>query len=149
VTGRNRDAVNHVRSCRAISSRRAQKIPVFIPRKNLPRDGAMRASRSLMTSYVYVIFKGIDRNPSIEATVHRWVARFEAMRFEVLRAIARIEPAGRNRTAVQLTLVLANGTTRTVATTRPDPYVAVSDAFRAVRQQLLAASPTTPGRLVA
>ena len=62
------------------------------------------------------------------------------------RAIATVETAGRNRTVVQLTLVLANGTSRTVAATRPDPYVAVSDAFRAVRQQLLAAP---PGRLVA
>jgi hypothetical protein len=33
-----------------------------------------------------------------------------------------------------------------VETTRTDPYVAVSDAFRWVRQQLLAAA---PGRLVA
>jgi ribosome-associated translation inhibitor RaiA len=99
-----------------------------------------------MTSYIHVTFRHADRNPSIESAIHRWVARFEAMRFEVRRAIATVEPVGRNRTAVQLTLVLANGTSRTVATTRPDPYVAVSDAFRAVRQQLLAAP---PGRLVA
>src|SRR4051794_7641726 len=99
-----------------------------------------------MTPYIRVTFQRIDRNPSIESAIHRWVARFEAMRFEVRRAIATVEPAGRNRTAVQLTLVLANGISRTVATTRPDPYVAVSDAFRAVRQQLLAAP---PGQLVA
>ena len=99
-----------------------------------------------MTSYVVVNFQRVDRNPSIESAIHRWVARFEAMRFEVRRAVATVEPGGRGRTTVHLTLVLANGTSRTVAATRPDPYVAVSDAFRSVRQQLLAAS---PGQLVA
>jgi hypothetical protein len=99
-----------------------------------------------MTSYIHVNFQRIDRNPSIESAIHRWVARFEAMRFEVRRAVATVEPAGRNRTTVQLALVLADGTSRTVVATRPDPYVAVSDAFRSVRQQLLAAP---PGRLVA
>ena len=99
-----------------------------------------------MTSYVYVKFQGVDRNPSIESSIHRWVARFEAMRFEVRRAVATVESPGRNRTMVTLSVVLASGTSRTVVSTRPDPYVAVSDAFRAVRQQLLAAP---PGQLVA
>jgi ribosome-associated translation inhibitor RaiA len=102
--------------------------------------------RSAMTSYIVVNFERIDRNPSIESAIHRWVARFEAMRFEVRRAVATVEAGGRSRTTVQLTVVLADGTSRTVATTRPDPYVAVSDAFRSVRQQLLAAP---AGRLVA
>ena len=52
----------------------------------------------------------------------------------------------RGRTTVRLSVVLAKGTSRTVEATRTDPYVAVSDAFRSVRQQLLAAS---PGQLVA
>jgi ribosome-associated translation inhibitor RaiA len=107
-----------------------------------------------MTSYIDVNFQRIDRNPSIESAIHRWVARFEAMRFEVRRAVATVEVGGRSRTTVELTLVLADGTARTVTATRTDPYVAVSDAFRSVRQQLLAApSPDrarpAPGRLVA
>ena len=106
-----------------------------------------------MTSYVEVNFQRIDRDPSIESAIHRWVARFEAMRFEVRRATATVEPTGRNRTTVCLTLVLADGTSRTAATTHTDAYVAVSDAFRVVRHQLLAVVPdrsrTTPGRLVA
>jgi hypothetical protein len=85
-------------------------------------------------------------NPSIESAIHRWVARFEAMRFEVRRAVATVESGGRGRTTVTLTLVLANGMSRTVVAMRTDPYVAVSDAFRSVRQQLLAAS---SGQLVA
>jgi ribosome-associated translation inhibitor RaiA len=93
-----------------------------------------------MTSYIDVNFQRIGRDPSIESAIHRWVARFEAMRFEVRHALATVELTGRNRTTVHLTLVLANGVLRTVDATRPDPYVAVSDAFRLVRQQLLAAS---------
>jgi ribosome-associated translation inhibitor RaiA len=106
-----------------------------------------------MNSYVDVNFHRIDRDPSIESAIHRWVARFEAMRFEVQRASATVESTGRNRTTVCLTLVLADGTARTAATTHTDPYVAVSDAFRVVRHQLIAAQPdrsrTAPGRMVA
>jgi hypothetical protein len=107
-----------------------------------------------MTSYIDVNFQRIDRDPSIESAIHRWVARFEAMRFEVRRAAATVEPAGRHRTAVRLALVLADGTSQTAATSHVDPYVAVSDAFRLVRRQLLAGSASpdrapAPGRLVA
>jgi len=99
-----------------------------------------------MSPYIDVSFQRVDRNPSIESAIHRWVARFEAMRFEVQRAVATVEAGGRGRTTVQLTLVLADGRSRTVAATRTDPYVAVSDAFRSVRLHLLA---TPPGQLVA
>jgi hypothetical protein len=100
-----------------------------------------------MTSYIDVDFQRTDRNPSIESAIHRWVARFEAMRFAVQRASAIVEPGGRNRTTVRLTRVLADGTARTAATTHSDAYVAVSDAFRVVRQELLAAAaPAAPER---
>lgn len=110
-----------------------------------------------MISYVHVSFQRMDRNPSLASTVHRWVARLEAMRFEVRRAVATIESAGRSRTTVYLTLVLADGTSRTATTTHTDPYVAVSDAFRLVRRLLLAAASSgspdrarpAPGQLVA
>jgi hypothetical protein len=99
-----------------------------------------------MNPYIRVNFQRIDRNPSIESSIHRWVARFEAMRFEVRRAVATVEPTGRSRTTVHLSMTLADGTSRSVVSTRTDPYVAVSDAFRSVRQQLLGAlSPAPPG----
>jgi ribosome-associated translation inhibitor RaiA len=123
-----------------------QEIPAFTPLGGSKHDGAMHALRTAMTSYIAVNFQRIDRNASIESAIHRWVARFEAMRFEVRRAVATVEAAGRSRTAVKLTVVLADGASRTVTTARTDPYVAVSDAFRRVRQQLLAAP---QGRLVA
>jgi ribosome-associated translation inhibitor RaiA len=99
-----------------------------------------------MTPYIVVSFQGIDRNASVESAIHRWVARFEAMKFEVRRAIAILEPAGRNRTGVKLSMQLADGAVRRVVTTHDDPYVAVSDAFRQVRHQVLAAAPAAPTR---
>lgn len=73
---------------------------------------------------------------SLSATVHRWIARFLAMHFEVTRADVVFESAAR-RTAITLTLVLADERTATAATSHVDPYVAISDAFRDVRHQLL------------
>jgi hypothetical protein len=101
-----------------------------------------------MTSYVDVNFQRIDRDASIESAIHRWVARFEAMGLHVQRATADVEPSRRNRTTIRLMMVLADGSSRTATTTHIDAYVAVSDAFRLVRHQLLAGSdlPTAPER---
>jgi hypothetical protein len=93
-----------------------------------------------MTSYIDVSFQRTDRNPSIESAIHRWVARLEAMQFPVERVSAIVEPAGRSRITVRLELTLTDDTTCTAATTHADPYVAVSDAFRVVRQHALAAT---------
>jgi hypothetical protein len=93
-----------------------------------------------MTSYIEVNFGRVGHDPSIESAIHRWVARFEAMGFPVQRATAGVEPGSRHRTAISLTLVLTDGTSRSAATTHTDAYVAVSDAFRLVRQQLLVVS---------
>jgi ribosome-associated translation inhibitor RaiA len=102
-----------------------------------------------MTSYIDVTFARIERAPSIESTIHRWVARIEAMRFDVQRASVAVESDGRRRTRVSLTLSLMDGTSRTAAVTHADAYVAVADAFRVVRQQLLdtnaAEEPARPG----
>jgi hypothetical protein len=148
------DPVNHARSCRATTPRFSHRNPSFPPLE--PRQAMAQGLHRgpPMTSFIDVCFQRLDRNPSIESAIHRWVARFEAMRFEVRHAVAIVEAAGRSRTTVRLSVVLAKGTSRTVEATRTDPYVAVSDAFRLVRQQLLApaapvhARPTT-GRLVA
>lgn len=93
-----------------------------------------------MTSDIDVSFQRTDRNPSIESAIHRWVARLEAMQFPVQRASAIVEPAGRSRITVRLELTLIDGTACAAATTHADPYVAVSDAFRVVRQHMIAAT---------
>ena len=93
-----------------------------------------------MHPYIDVTFHRRARDASLASTVHRWVARFEAMRFEVARAAAQIAAENR-RTCIVLTLTLVNGKSSIVATSHLDPYVAVSDAFRAARRELLAGAP--------
>ncbi|MGE5183882.1 MAG: hypothetical protein ACM31C_17550 [Acidobacteriota bacterium] len=94
---------------------------------------------------IEVRFPGGVRDRSIEAVVHRWVARFDAMSLEVSQADATIESA-RRHTLVSLLLTLETGALADAAISREDPYVAVSDCFRAVRRQLLdrAARPSWP-----
>lgn len=88
-----------------------------------------------MTSYVDVSFHGLPHDGSIEASIQRWVARLEAMRIEIQRAQITVEPSGRRRTAITLTLLLLDGSSRTVGSVHADAYVAVADAFRAARKQ--------------
>ena len=68
--------------------------------------------------------------------MHRWVARLEAAVEDALRVEVKIERSGRRRTMVGLTLTGSDGS-RTTATSHEDAYIAVSDAFRALRMQLL------------
>ncbi|HEY6036510.1 MAG TPA: hypothetical protein VIV58_19665 [Kofleriaceae bacterium] len=91
-----------------------------------------------MPSYVDVSFQDRQCDRSIEGAVRRWVARLEAMRFDILGAAAAIACAGRWRTSVCLTVTAGDGNLATAACTHADPFVAVADAFRAVRRDLLA-----------
>ena len=86
-----------------------------------------------MQPYIRVQFVRCEQDRSLESTVHRWIARFEAMRYEVARAAVAIEAAKR-RTKVSLTLTLSDGQSSIVTTSHTDPYVAVSDAFREARR---------------
>ena len=99
----------------------------------------MCSPRDLM--YIEVQFQRIAHDPSLEAAVQRWVARFAAMNIEVRRAKAVIEPFGRRATAVTLSLVLSDGRDAAAAITHVEPYVAISEAFRAARRQLVSAAP--------
>lgn len=89
-------------------------------------------------SSVVVRFSGLPRNPSLEAAVHRWVARLEALRFAICGADLVIEASRRHTTTVTLELAIDGGSAVTTAITHADPYVAIADAFRAARQRLLA-----------
>jgi ribosome-associated translation inhibitor RaiA len=89
-----------------------------------------------MQPYIQVSFPGSQRDPALEAAVHRWVARLESEMEDALRLEVMIDRSGRRRTSVDLTLCASDGP-RTAATSHKDAYVAVSDAFRALRMQLL------------
>jgi hypothetical protein len=91
----------------------------------------------LMQAYIEVRFPGGQRDPALEAAVHRWVTRLESIvRDDVLHVDVTIG-LGRRRTAVTLKLCDSLNGIGAAATSHADPYVAVSDAFRAARQQLL------------
>ena len=90
-----------------------------------------------MQPYIEVRFYRRAHDPSLASTVNRWVARFESMRFEVQRVAVAIESGDRAQTNVGMTLTLTNGRVSSAATSHADPYVAISDAFRMARRQLL------------
>jgi sigma 54 modulation/S30EA-like ribosomal protein len=102
-----------------------------------------------MTPYIEVSFSGLEPDPSVESAIHRWIARLEAMPIEIQRARVRLEPSGRRRIMVSVTLTLMDGIARAAATIQADVYVGVADAFRAVRQQMLPPVPQTRARVVA
>jgi ribosome-associated translation inhibitor RaiA len=97
----------------------------------------MCARPSRMHPYIQVSFPGGTRDPSLEAAVHRWVARLESDIEDALQVDVMIERVGRRGTTVGLTLSGGVDGPRKAATSHKDAYVAVSDAFRALRQQLL------------
>ena len=90
-----------------------------------------------MPSYVDVSFQDARCDRSIEGAVRRWVARLEAMRLDLRGAVAAFTCAGRWRTSVCLTVTVGDGNLATAACAHTDPFIAVADAFRAVRRDLL------------
>lgn len=90
-----------------------------------------------MQPYIDVKFHRHAEDVSLVSAVYRWVARLEAMHLPVLSAGIAIDSPNRRTTGVSVTLTLADGQIAVAATTHADPYVAVSDAFRAIRRRLL------------
>jgi hypothetical protein len=94
-----------------------------------------------MCPFVNVRFRDMTRDPSLEAAIHRWVARLEWASVEVHRAEIVIERIGRRRTAVHVSIGRVTGASPTATASHADAYVAVSSAFREVRLQLLDRGP--------
>jgi hypothetical protein len=93
---------------------------------------------SLMQPAVRVKFERMARDPSVEASVHRWIARLESANVPLCSADITIEKTDGERTAVHLKLDPAGGPSSTIITSHDEIYVAVADAFRSARRQLLA-----------
>jgi ribosome-associated translation inhibitor RaiA len=93
-----------------------------------------------------VTFKGLDRSVGLEEWVRSWAAKLERIHDRILSLEVTIEvPHHRHRTGnlfeVKIRLVIPGA--ELVVSHEPgdnggheDPYVAVRDAFRAVRRQL-------------
>jgi hypothetical protein len=90
-----------------------------------------------MSPHIDVKFARLPHDPSVEASVQRWVDRLAWMNVEIERACVTIERTAWRRTSVCLTLILVGGRALTTAISHGDVYVAVADVFREARKQLL------------
>jgi hypothetical protein len=97
---------------------------------------------AFMQPYIEVKFERMAGDASVEASAHRWVGRLGAAGIAMRGVFLTLEP-GRRASMVCLKLELVGGAALTVLTSRDNSYVAVADAFRAARRQLLEC---TPGR---
>ena len=93
-------------------------------------------SAASMQPYIEVKFEYMAKDASVEASAHRWVGRLGAAGIFLRGAFLTVEP-GRRGSMVCLKLELVGGAALTVLTSRDDVYVAVADAFRTARRQLL------------
>jgi ribosome-associated translation inhibitor RaiA len=96
-----------------------------------------RCRPPVSVQYIDIQFHSRTPDASLAATVHRWITRFETMRFVVYQAAVAIEAEPRRKTGVSLSLTLADGQLVVAATSHDDPYVAISEAFRVARRRLL------------
>jgi hypothetical protein len=102
-----------------------------------------------MSPHIDVKFERVPHDPSVEASVQRWVDRIGWTNVEVERASVTIERSGWRRTAVSLALSLLDGRSLTTSITHADVYVAVADVFREARKQLLGEAAARGDRSVA
>jgi ribosome-associated translation inhibitor RaiA len=86
-------------------------------------------------AFVDVRFQGLTPDRSVECAIHRWVARLEAIQIGVARARVTVEALGSRRVTACLTVVLMDGSVRTADVIHTDIYVALEEAFRAVKRQ--------------
>lgn len=90
-----------------------------------------------------ITFHHLETSAAVEAAVHRWVVRLEHVDDRLDRCAVRIEPTHRTLLGgrdfiVTVAADLPGGAAFAAQATHLDIYVAVADAFRAVRRQLLA-----------
>lgn len=88
-----------------------------------------------------ITFHGIDPSPSAEAAIERWVARLEHVHDRIIHVHATVSVPhrhGRKRDfEVHLKLDISGAEIVTRLAKHEDVYVAIADAFRAARRQLL------------
>jgi ribosome-associated translation inhibitor RaiA len=95
------------------------------------------AKTDIVLPYIQVSFRGMPRDPALEAAIHRWVARLEWMNVGVQRAEVSVERIGRRRTSVSLQIGANDGSAPSATASHADAYVAVSDAFHGVQRKLV------------
>ncbi len=89
-----------------------------------------------------VTFHELEHSDSVEAAIHRWVARLEHVHDRIVRCAVKVEQphkSSRHGRAFEVHIVL-EWWGENIATSRhrhADIYVAIADAFRASRRQLI------------
>ncbi len=88
-----------------------------------------------------ITFHELEASPAAEAAIERWVARLEQIHDRILHAHAIVSVPhrhGRHREfEVHLKLDISGAEIVTRLARHEDVYVAIADAFRAARRQLL------------
>jgi ribosome-associated translation inhibitor RaiA len=90
-----------------------------------------------------VMFRDLPPNPSLQAAAERWVTRLEQVSDRLVGCHVSIEKPHRHRlqgALFQVNVVLVTPGAHIAVTNQlnQDAYVALADAFRAARRQLLA-----------
>lgn len=94
----------------------------------------------MTTSFIDVSYVGREPDASLEATIHRWVARMAAIHIDITHVNLRVERAGWRSTKIALDVLLGDQSHGTAETRHVDSHAALSDAFRAVLHRLTAPS---------
>jgi len=89
-----------------------------------------------------VTFHDLEHSDSVEAAIHRWVARLEHVHDRIVRCHVKVEqPHKSHRQGREFEVhVVLEWWGENIATSKhrhADIYVAIADAFRASRRQLL------------
>jgi ribosome-associated translation inhibitor RaiA len=88
-----------------------------------------------------ITFHGLEPNSSAEAAIERWVARLETIHDRILHVQATVSVPSRHGrrpdVEVHLKLDISGSEIVTRLARHEDVYVAIADAFRAARKQLL------------
>jgi ribosomal subunit interface protein len=89
-----------------------------------------------------VTFHGFRKSDAVEAAVHRWVARLELVYDRILRVEVRLDQPHRSHRQgrefeVHIHIEIPGVDIMTRHARHEDVYVAIADAFRASRRQLL------------
>lgn len=89
-----------------------------------------------------ITFHEISPSDSVEAAIHRWVARLEHVFDRIIRCKVRVEQPHKSHRhgrefEVHVLLEIPGTDITTSRTRHEDVYVAIADAFRATRRQLI------------
>lgn len=89
-----------------------------------------------------ITFHGFNKSDAVEAAVHRWVTRLELVYDRILRVEVRLDQPHRSHRQgrefeVHVHVEIPGADIIARHTRHEDVYVAIADAFRASRRQLL------------